>query len=221
MRLIKNGASTNWSGYAVETNLKTPENNAVSAVSGNWIVPTVTCSGSTTYSSFWVGIDGYSDNSVEQTGTEQDCQRHTPSYYAWYEMYPRGSVRVPLTVAAGNVMSGSVTYSSKNTYTLTITDTTTGKSFTTSQRVSGDLRQSAEWIAEAPSSYFGVLPLSNFGTVNFSDSSATINGLTGTINNATWQNDPITMLANPTTPKATPSALFGDGTSFSVAWSHS
>ena len=49
----KNGSSTNWSGYAVETNLTNPANNAVSNVKGSWKVPAVNCANVTvnTYSS--------------------------------------------------------------------------------------------------------------------------------------------------------------------------
>ena len=86
--------STNWSGYAAETNLSTPASNAVTAVSGSWTVPTV--KGKTNaYSSVWVGIDGYSSSTVEQLGTEQDTTRSGATrYYAWWEMYPNGSVLI-------------------------------------------------------------------------------------------------------------------------------
>src|SRR6478752_7651051 len=67
-----NGASTNWAGYAVQTDMTTPQSNAVTDVKGTWIVPGVICDKKNTYSSAWVGIDGYSDGSVEQIGTEQD-----------------------------------------------------------------------------------------------------------------------------------------------------
>lgn len=217
---IKNGTSTNWSGYAVATNLQTPARNAVSNVQGSWAVPTITCTSTTTYSSMWVGIDGYSNGTVEQTGTEQDCYRRAPSYYAWYEIYPHSMIKTPLAVKAGDVMTGSVQFSGTNSYTLTLNDTTSGKTFTTVQRLNGAGRQSAEWIAEAPSSFFGVLPLSDFGTASFSNASATLNGHTGAINDPTWQNDPLTMLVNTTTPKATPSALHATGNGFTVAWEH-
>src|SRR5260370_36349871 len=82
----KNGSSTNWSGYAVETNLATPQSGVVSDVKGQWIVPSVTCNSTATYASLWVGIDGYSSNSVEQTGTDSDCSGGSGVYYAWYEM---------------------------------------------------------------------------------------------------------------------------------------
>src|SRR5215467_10329831 len=70
--------STNWSGYAV-----TGAN--VTDVQGSWIVPTVLCPGGSQYSSFWVGIDGFNSGSVEQTGTDSDCQNGVPTYYAWFE----------------------------------------------------------------------------------------------------------------------------------------
>src|SRR5438067_231953 len=64
---VKNGTSTNWSGYAIETNLSTPQSKVATDVRGQWVVPSVTCGTGNTYSSIWVGIDGYSSNSVEQT----------------------------------------------------------------------------------------------------------------------------------------------------------
>ena len=64
--------STNWSGYAA-----TGGSGAYTSVSGSWTEPTVTCS-QTAYSSFWVGLDGYNSNTVEQTGTDSDCSGSTP-----------------------------------------------------------------------------------------------------------------------------------------------
>lgn len=215
---LKNGTSLNWAGYAVETNLTNPANSAVSDVKGNWVVPTVSCAGVTinTYSATWIGIDGYSDNSVEQTGTEQDCINGQPAYYAWYEMYPKPSHRISLSVTPGHTMSAEVVYSGKNKFVITLTDTTTGKLFTTTQSANAQ-RQSAEWIMEAPWSG-GTLPLANFGTQVFSSAGATLNGHPGTISDPAWQNDGITMTTSSGTAKATPSSLSTDGRSFSVNW---
>jgi Peptidase A4 family len=219
--LLKYGTSSNWSGYAVETNLKAPQNNAVTIVSAQWVVPTVTCLPTSSYSAMWIGMDGYSDNTVEQTGTSQDCQRGIPQYYAWYEMYPHAMYRSNLLVSPGNSMSASVQYAGTNKFTLKLTNLTTGNIFTTTQRLFGAQRQSAEWVVEAPSSYFGVLPLSNFGTATFTNASTTINGRTGAIAgvSSNWQNDKIIMKSG-ITVKATPSALSTDGASFSDTWSH-
>src|SRR5439155_23382974 len=63
---------------------------------------------------------------------------------------------------------------------LTLTNLTTGQSFRTTQSAPGAARASAEWIVEAPYRN-GVLPLANFGSVNFKNARATINGQTGPI----------------------------------------
>jgi hypothetical protein len=61
------------------------------------------------------------------------------------------------------------------------------------------------------------LPLTNFGTVNFSGASA--NG--SAIDNSAWSLDPLTMVTSNATVKAAPSSLDPTGSSFSVAWQHS
>jgi hypothetical protein len=123
-------------------------------------------------------------------------------------------------------MLASVTYVSGSTFTVSITDTTKQQSFSTQGSVSNAARSSAEWIAEAPSSYFGVLPLANFGKVNFGyDStsvagtcSATVAGVTGTIGSFGSAVQEITMVSRRGATKATPSPLSTDGTSFNVTW---
>jgi Peptidase A4 family len=199
-----NSSSTNWSGYAVTGGRYT-------SVSSSWTVPQVACSG-TAYSSFWVGLDGDTSNTVEQTGTDSDCSGSTPQYYAWYEMYPKFPVNLSLAVAPGDSMTGSVTTDGGGHFTLTIRDATTGQSFTTTQHLNRAKLASAEVIAEAPSSSGGVLPLTNFGTVGFS--SSTVNGQPI----GTFSPDKIDMVSG-STVKAQTSALSG-GSSFSVAWKH-
>src|ERR1700758_2409666 len=69
--------SENWSGYAVT-------GSAFTSAHGSWTVPAVNCSQTpNTYSSFWVGIDGYSSSTVEQTGTDSDCSGSSARYDAW------------------------------------------------------------------------------------------------------------------------------------------
>lgn len=205
-----NSTSTNWSGYATT-------GTTYSDVKGSWVVPTATCSRrQTAYSSFWVGIDGDGTNSVEQTGTDSDCSRGTPTYYAWYEMYPAFPVNLSNTVRSGDSMTAEVKYNSGSSFTLTITNNTRGWTFTTNQSLSGAARGSAEWIAEAPSSNSGVLPLANFGTVNFT--ACTANGVSISSNP---NPDEIVMTTSSGTVKAQPSGLGSGGQSFSVTWHHS
>jgi len=202
---LTQSTSSNWSGYAAT-------GGPFTSVSASWTEPSVTCSG-TAYASFWVGLDGDTSSTVEQTGTDADCSGSTPQYYAWYEMYPKYPVNLSNPVQPGDAMSASVTTTGSGRFTLTISDSTQGWSYTTSQRLKSAALSSAEVIAEAPSSRSGVLPLANFGTVSFSN--ATANGASL----ATFNPDPITM-ASGSTVKAQPSSISSSG-SFSVTWKHS
>jgi len=217
--------STNWSGYAVL-------GSSFTSAEGSWVVPTATCSSSgDLYASFWVGLDGYSSSTVEQTGTDSDCDGKTPSYYAWYEFYPHPSYEITsLTIKPGDRMSAKVVYSGSE-FTITIEDVTTGKSYSKSSRVSGAARSSAEWIAEAPccTGSEGILPLADFGTVLFGEDST---GVTGT-NYATDSTtsgaigafpaadiEEINKVASSTSPQLSTcsASLSSDGTSFSCTW---
>ena len=157
--------STNWSGYAGTTGTYT-------SVSASWTEPTGTCKSGDQYSAFWVGLDGYSSSTVEQTGSEVDCAGRTAEYYAWYEAYPAGSEDYSNTVKPGDHFNASVTYEGSNKFALYIDDTTQKWSHDTTVTVSGAARSSAEVIIEAPccTNSGGILPLADFGTVNVSDS---------------------------------------------------
>jgi hypothetical protein len=206
MHRITDSTSSNWSGYAVTGSRFT-------SASAQWTEPTVSCSG-TAYSSFWVGLDGDTSNTVEQTGTDADCSGSTPQYYAWYEMYPKFPVNLSGTVRPGDHLSASVTTNGSGSFTLTITDSTQGWTNTTTARLNRAKLASAEVIAEAPSSSGGVLPLANFGTVSFSGAKANGSLLTS----STPHLDPITMQSG-STVKAKPGSISNG--SFSVAWKHS
>jgi hypothetical protein len=201
-----NSTSTNWSGYAVTGGRFT-------SVSSSWTQPAASCSG-TAYSSFWVGLDGDTSGTVEQTGTDADCSGSTPKYYAWYEMYPKFPTNYSNPVKPGDKMSASVTTNGSGSFTLTISDSTQGWTRTTTARLKSAKLASAEVIAEAPSSSGGVLPLANFGTVGFTSSKA--NG--ALLTSSTRGIDAITMQSG-STVKAQPSSISSG--SFSVQWKHS
>jgi hypothetical protein len=212
---LRQGTSSNWAGYAVETDLAAPQNGAVSDVVGQWTVPAVTCGAGDAYSAVWVGIDGDADNTVEQTGTEQDCVGGQPSYSAWYELYPHRSYSVALPVDPGSTVRAEVRYAGGSSFVLTLT--IDGATFRTTQRLNAK-RQSAEWIVEAPYSG-GVLPLADFGTVAFGGAQATLDGQAGAI--GAWPADPITMATAGGTVKAQPSGLTLGASGFGVTWQHS
>ena len=215
----RNVSSDNWSGYAV-----TGANGSVTDVRGSWIVPSVSCPATgDQYASFWVGIDGYRSNTVEQIGTDSDCVNGVATYYAWYEFYPHFSYTInTITVKPGDVISAEVTAKGKGGFTVTITDG--NLTFSVSTKMPQAQMSSAEWIAEAPYSG-GVLPLANFTTVSYGlDSTAVMNtcnamvgGSSGPIGSFGNNVDEITMVNGSGATKAAPSALSSDG-SFSIAY---
>jgi hypothetical protein len=164
--------STNWAGYAA-----TGTSGQFTSVSASWVQPAATCGYGDQYSAFWVGLDGFSSSTVEQGGTEADYAGRTAEYTGWYEMYPSYPVYFKNPVRPGDSFTGSVTYSGGQ-FTVKLTDNTAGWSQAYSQASSSAVRSSAGVIAEAPSpgSTGAVLPLTNFGTVNFTN--ATVNGTT-------------------------------------------
>ena len=203
---ITQSTSSNWSGYAAT-------GGGFTSVTSSWTQPSASCGSATTYSSFWVGLDGDGSSTVEQTGTSADCSGGSARYYAWYEMYPKFPVNLSIAVRPGDSMSGSVTTDGSGHFTLHIHNGTTGGDFVTTQTLKRARLASAEAIAEAPSGSGGVLPLTNFGSVNFS----------GTVVNGqpigTFNPDRIDMVSGGTTKASTePLSNTGD---FSITWKHS
>ncbi|HSZ35922.1 MAG TPA: G1 family glutamic endopeptidase [Acidimicrobiales bacterium] len=214
--------STNWSGYAVESPSQFTE------VTGTWVEPTASCTTSGhTYAAFWVGLDGYSSKSVEQLGTDSDCTKaNSPSYYAWYEMYPAASVSISTTqypVKPGDTLTASVSRSGTS-YTLALTSSE-GWKFSTTQTGS-DANSSAEWIAEAPDTcvliFCSNAKLTDFGSVNFTSSEAATGGALQPVSTFTTNSGPheITMATSSGVTRALPSALTSNGEGFSDTWHH-
>jgi len=208
--------STNWSGYA-----DTGSN--FSQVAGSWTEPSVSCGSrrsATSLAAFWVGIDGYSSDTVEQDGTLIECYRGAAYQYSWWEMYPTNDIQVVgESVAAGDSITASVVRSGTS-YTLAVTDSThPANSFSTVQGCSDCANSSAEWIAEAPSGSNGIYPLSDFGTWTESGATVTEGSTSGVISSFT--DDEITMVDNSGLVKAQPGALNSSGNGFSDTWERS
>jgi hypothetical protein len=200
--------SENWAGYAAMGTA-----GAFTSVSASWAEPTATCSASETFSSFWVGLDGAGTNSVEQTGTEADCANGAATYEGWFEMFPNPPVFYDNPVNPGDALSASVVANGGGSFTLTLTDSTAGWTQATQQTSDTAQLGSAEIIAEAPSDG-QVLPLTDFGAVNFTDA---------LINNEAISNlntTALTMDSAANVAEATPSALT-DGDDFTVTFDNS
>ena len=198
-------SSENWAGYAAAGN-----QGAFTSVAASWAQPAVTCGAAQTFSSYWVGLDGDGTPTVEQTGTEADCDGGAAVYQGWFEMFPAAPVFYDNPVQAGDAMSASVTGNGDGTFTLTLADATQGWTQITQQASNQAQLGSAEVIVEAPSDG-NVLPLSDFGTASFTNAAAD--------NQPIGNADPSALvMASPTAgTEATPSALSG-GNAFSVTF---
>lgn len=145
--VFQSWTSRNWSGYALT-------GSSITNVVGNWTVPQVqtpaTAKRKNRFSSSWVGIDGFNNSDLIQAGTEQDWVHRTKVYQAWWEILPAAETPITtLTIHPGDAMSVSITEGVSSTWTIVVSDTTTGKSFSIVKSYFGP-RTSAEWIQEAP-----------------------------------------------------------------------
>ncbi len=216
--------SDNWSGYA---DAGTSE--GYSKISSSWTEPKITCNASISgyqIAVFWVGIDGLTDGTVEQDGTEAYCYGGEGPYYdTWWEHYPTNDIQtVGTSVNAGDKITSSVVRSGTK-YTVKVTDaTTTANSFTKSFTCSASSCKdtSAEWIAEAPGGDSGepgdLYPLAKFAPWTNSSSAVANPSKSGNIK--TFPDEELTMVSatGSGTVKAKPGALNSAGTTFGVTW---
>ena len=218
------------------TSISQPKANSVTKVSGSWVVPTVTGpSTGSYYSSVWVGIDGYSNTTVEQVGTEEDWVNGRPVYGAWWEMYSSGKGQPEQVITSMNVMPGdsitaSVQYITSGAHAgqfyLSIVDNSRVNDafsiYASSSQYQSPLaqRSCAEWIVEATSVGGSIATVPNFGSVTFTNATAVINGVSGPINAASWQSQALNIGSNGVTYDTT-SVLTNSGTSFVVTYNPS
>jgi hypothetical protein len=202
--------SHNWSGYA-------STGGKFTSVTGTWTIPQITSNGTQGMGATWVGIGGVTSQDLIQAGTEEtDMGSGRVQYSAWVETLPQASQPIRFSVHPGDSITVTISEQSLNNWQIAFHNGTTGQDFKTTRRYTSS-HSSAEWVVEAPSSGFsgGILPLDNFGTISFSDASATENGQTVNLSQA--QAQPITMLSGAGQALAVPSDISGDGSAFSVS----
>ena len=178
---------TNWAGYIVASDLQNPQS-SVTSVTASWIVPTVVISSQDTFSAVWIGIGGFFDNTLIQTGTEQDSIQGQSEYSAWVEFLPQNSITIDsITVSPGDQIDATIQLVEANTDQWSIYL----KDITKNQECSGSFfyvssKLSAEWIVERPDissrrSRGTLASLADVGTVDFASCQIDIGGETGTI----------------------------------------
>jgi hypothetical protein len=208
--------AVNWAGYAVT-------GSSFTSVLGSWVVPAYHCLKTPgAKSTVFVGIDGYSDNTIEGIGTEFDC---VGTHYQYFALYTLGTTSKKITgfsVKPGDLISANVSYDGSEFF-VQIYNITQGLFFSTSAAVSGAQRSSAEWIVGR---YINpTIALMDFGKVssgsdytNIVDTDwATDSSVSGPISDFGSHIVKFNMV-NAGVTEATPSALTTDGSSFTVTW---
>lgn len=236
--------SSNWAGY-VATGPGSSESTASTTMSftdvtGQWVQPKAVCKGGVASSlAIWVGLGGYSLSSqeLEQIGTEADCDDDgDASYYVWYELVPADPVNLKLRISPGDSITAVVKVDGHDIL-VQMTDRTRGTRFTRHLSMAKLDQTSADWVIEAPticgdSGYCKQPALTRFGSIEFTKSYATGNGVGGTISSPTWMSNAIQLVpqsrrffgdrndssAVAGRAGAIPSALQPDGSGFTIRW---
>jgi Peptidase A4 family len=175
--------SGNWSGYVA-----LPETGATKTfkyVQGSYSVPSVNCSVTNyAFSYHWVGLDGWTDGTVEQDGVGSFCVSGSPVYFAWYEMFPAGPTD-EFSVNPGDAITSSVTYDGSGNYTMELVDQTSGQSFDVGTTCASTCdNSSAEVITEGYTSapYNGTADFGeeHYDTAQVENAAGRLGGLTNT-----------------------------------------
>lgn len=203
-----NGTSRNWSGYVAS-------NGNYTSVNGTWTIPQVTTSGHTATDATWVGIGGVNSNDLIQAGTQNVIDPSGQiTTTAFYELLPDASIPInSITVKPGDSITVTISQQSSGQWQISLNDNTTNQIYQTTVSYNSS-QSSAEWIEEAPSNGSSVLPLDNFGTLQFSAGSTTQNGSQVSISGSGAHE--VTMVNNGGQALATPSSVNADGASFTI-----
>ena len=201
--------SNNWSGYSVQGGTYT-------SVTGTWVVPQDSGSGSAGATATWVGIGGVSSRDLIQAGTQETSNGSgAVQYQAWVETLPQASQNVPFVVSPGDSVTVTITETdpTAQTWVIDFKNNTTGKTYETSMQYSSS-NSSAEWIQEAPSSGRHLVPVDSYGEVTFTNSMATKDGQSVSL--AAAGATPITMVDSSGSAVSSPTSLTADGKGFTV-----
>jgi hypothetical protein len=225
-RALKAGTakSTNWSGYAITAT----SGHTIRRIQGLFTVPDVNCANSTlgtngTFFSAWAGLDGFTDNTVEQAGIGAQCTSTTgpATYFSFYEMFPKPGV-VMSGISPGDAIFVIIQHVSAG-WQLDLKDITNGGGFfVTLPCPSGSTCRDAngEVITEDPNGAVAQgVNLADFGDDNQTALLATTpSGASGGLGStALWTSTEVFMVDPAGHFMAEPGPLYG-GQAFYVGW---
>jgi len=207
--------SSDWSGYAVASDLNTPQP-IVTSVNASWIVPAVNVSLRDSFSAVWIGIGGQFDGTLIQVGTEQDSTNGQGTYSAWYELLNAPAVTIDsLSISPRDTIAASISLLdlTTSTWLIEIHDLTNEQSFPKNVSYLSSML-SAEWIVERPIIGDRFMTLADFGQVTFTGCVATLGSTVGTV--SSFPHAQITMDNRQNMPLVSVSSLTSKGASFTI-----
>jgi len=212
-----------WAGY-FDANLGAPP--VFRSVSAFFKVPPLNCNATPNAGAMQgVSIDGFDGQDMEQAGVQGICNNGVASDFAGWQMMIPGPFMPEFAVNTGDVVRASVTYDLHLTYTLAVTDVTTGQAFAINQKCATTCDNvSAEVITQAvpPHPPVGLGVLADFGNVVFynirvSDYTA-CPAAHPLVWHPCWATVGQLMAAAPGHHHAVPSPIVAGGTKFSNVW---
>jgi|SRR5579862_1558700 len=197
--------SLNWAGY-VATNAY------YSGVSALIEAPTPSSLQFLGVVASWVGIGGVQTHDLVQAGVQEINQGPFVQYQAWYELLPAAERAVVMDIQPGAWVLVDIYEVGFNLWQISIVN---GTNVWTSRFSYASSHTSAEWVVEEPSLASGrLLPLAGVTGANFGQMGAIANGVHAIPAQLFPQGTAI--VAPIGGLKAVPTALGGDGASFTV-----
>lgn len=222
----------NWAGYGISSS--STSSTTFIHVQANFSVSSVNCTKTATgYAGQAAGLGGGVNNTsgLESDGVTAKCVSGAASYKAWWETYPDPQTDV-FSVHPGDAIAADVAYDNsagthEGQYEFTLTDQTTGKSFSRWKSCAATtcLNTSAEVVSLAPSESSNgagssILPLADYGAANFVGANVTeqSGSTVGFLISSSTIADQFTQVSTSTADiLATTSTLYG-GEAFSTTW---
>jgi hypothetical protein len=206
----------NWTAYVLVGHTQ-----GFRQVTADFKVPSVACTSASSKASFWIGLDGYGNGTVEQVGLSTNCSDGVPQYETWWEMYT-GGPQYQFVVYPGETLSMFVEYVG-GAWKLALTDLTRDTTLTkfnvTEKCPSGKVceNMTAEAVLEADAGG----NLSKFSTTGFTefqavDSDYDTTGLVA--NGSVWGLAKLNMTGSNGANLADLSTITDDGEVFSLTY---
>jgi Peptidase A4 family len=160
-----------WSGYGVASSTS----GSVTGASATFTVPSIKCTSAETLSAFGAVLDGSSASDFSYAIVEAICDGGSLYLYAvWYNAADGSSGAASWTPNVGDSVTTSLSEAS-GTITFTITDATQSQTLTGTGSDTGMSLTAGTCFTDMAAGYGQV----NFGTISFTDCTATVNGHTG------------------------------------------